>query len=419
MFRYITAGPLKFLKEKKLLKILQICNKAPYPANDGSSIAIYYMARGLVANGAELTLLAINTKKHFKPDDKVPENFRQKTRYVSVFCNTSLSPAGALLNLFSRNSYFVSRFDKRAFRDKLIETLGRQEFDIIQLEGLFMAVYLDTIRKHSKARIILRAHNIEHHIWKRHIRNENSFLKRTYLRLQNKRLRIFELESLSKVDAVVPISSTDEAEMRKMGCTARLFSCITGVDVQDYRQKPGLPDKNNSVFYFGSMDWLPNQEAVAWFLENCWDKVIRTVPYAKLIIAGRGMPLHFFHITRPNVSIVENVENGRNFYHQHQVMIVPLWSGSGLRIKIIEGMAYGKAIVSTSVGAEGIGCTDGKNILIADDAQLFAQHVITLLQDSERRKSLETNAADYAGTEFDNNKVVSRLVSFYKELLNA
>jgi polysaccharide biosynthesis protein PslH len=377
------------------------------------------MAKGLIANRTELTLLALNTKKHFKADDKVPAEFRLSSRYASVYCNTNISPLGAFLNLFSRTSYFVSRFYVRSFKERLIKELKTGEFDIIQLEGLFMGVYIDVIRAHSNARVVLRAHNIEHFIWARHILNESSLIHRIYLKLQNARLKRFELQTFGRVDAVVPITITDEAEIKKLGCRKPVFSCITGVDISHYIEKLPVPPKNNTIFYFGSMDWLPNQEAVTWFLENCWETIHAAVPAAKLIIAGRGMPLHFFHITRPNVSIVENVENGRVFYQQHQVMIVPLWSGSGLRIKIIEGMAYGKAIVSTSIGAEGIGYTNGKNILIADHREEFAAQVISLLTQPEKRRLLEENAKDYAIREFDNVKVVSGLVDFYQNLTNA
>jgi len=133
-------------------------------------------------------------------------------------------------------------------------------------------------------------------------------------------------------------------------------------------------------------------------------------------VAGRGMPLEFFHFTGPNILIVENVENGRQFYQQHQVMIVPLWSGSGLRIKIIEGMAHGKAIVSTAIGAEGIGYTDGHNIFIANSAELFADRVIELLKNAQLRQRLSENAATHAAENFDNSVVVSHLVEFYRKL---
>jgi polysaccharide biosynthesis protein PslH len=397
-----------------LLKILQICNKAPYPANDGSSIAIWNMAQGLLDSGVELHLLAINTKKHFKPDEGVPEEFRRKAHYTSVYRKTNVTPHGALLNLFGRRSYFVSRFYFRRFRKVLVKKLREHSFDIVQLEGLFMGTYIPTIKKRSKAKIVLRAHNIEHFIWKRHIRQERFFFRKLYLSMQNSRLRNFEEKVFSQVDAIVPITLNDEKAIRAMGFSNRIHACIMGVNVRDYQKMPDVSVRQNTVFYFGSMDWLPNQEAVHWFLENCWPEIHKTVPIARLIIAGRGMPLSFFHITAPNVSIVENVDNGKVFFHQHQIMVVPLWSGSGLRIKIIEGMAYGKAIVSTSIGAEGTGSTHDRNIMIADTAADFSNSVITLLNDTQKRMALEKEAAAFAASEFNNVTLVSQLVKFYE-----
>ena len=401
-----------------MFKVLQICNKAPYPANDGSSIAIYNMAKGFIENNVYLHLLSINTKKHFKPDNEMPEDFRREAHYTSVYSNTNTSAAGAFLNLFTGDSYFVSRFYFRDFEKKIIETLKEYSFDIVQLEGLFMGVYIPAIKKYSNAKIVLRAHNVEHFIWRRHIAHEKLSTKKLYLTLQNKRLKKFELKVISQVDAIVPITKTDEEEFKKLGFKKPIFTCITGVDVKSYQTKLNLNEKAKTIFYFGSMDWLPNQEAATWFLDNCWETVHKAVPEAKLIIAGRGMPLEFFHITRPNVLIVENVENGKAFFQQHQVMIVPLWSGSGLRIKIIEGMAYGKAIISTSIGAEGINYTDRRNIMIADNAADFSNAVITLLTENTKRTEIERNAAEFATAEFDNFKVVSKLIQFYNHLLN-
>lgn len=398
---------------------MQICNKAPFPANDGSSIAIYNMAKGFIENNVDLHLLTINTKKHFKPDNEVPQEFRLKSHYRSIYRNTNTSMWGAFLNLFSRQSYFVSRFYFKEFENILIEILQQNKFDIIQLEGLFMGVYINAIKKHSNAKIVLRAHNIEHFIWNRHIARETLSPKKIYLALQNQRLKRFELSMVAKVDAVVTISKSDEDELKKLGCKKPIFTCITGVDVKAYQTKLNVSGKAKTVFYFGSMDWLPNQEAVTWFIENCWKAVHKTVPEAKLIVAGRGMPPHFFNLNKPNIEIIENVENGKAFYQQHEIMIVPLWSGSGLRIKIIEGMSYGKAIVSTTIGAEGIGYTHEKNILIADTAESFARSVISLLQNSDKRKVIEQNAAEFAMKEFDNLSVVSALVDFYNKLLNA
>lgn len=401
-----------------MLKILQISNKAPYPPNDGSSIAIYNMAQGLIDNGAELHLLTVNTKKHFKADKDVPEDFKKNTHYTSVYQNTDTGAVGAFMNLFSSISYFVSRFYFAEFEDKLVDTLTKNKFDIIQIEGVFMAVYIDTIRRHSKAKIVLRAHNVEHKIWERHLSNSKKSVLNGYLSLQNKRLKKFEQDTLNKIDAVVSITDHDKLLFEQMGFKKNIFTCITGVDVAQYQSKQNVQVKPKTVFYFGSMDWMPNQEAVRWFLENCWEKIGKAVPDAKFIIAGRGMPQSFLQLNLPNVLVIENVKDSKTFFEQYQIMAVPLLSGSGLRIKIIEGMAYGKPIVSTSIGAEGIYCDPKNDIIIANTPEIFSAAVIELLNSPLKREKLEKNALAFAYKEFDNKKVVSKLVQFYDTLVN-
>ena len=239
------------------------------------------------------------------------------------------------------------------------------------------------------------------------------------LALQNKRLKKFELDVMKKIDAIIPITDYDKILFEQMGFKKSMFTCITGVDVAFYQTKSNTQVKPKTVFYFGSMDWLPNQEAVKWFLDKCWDTISKAVPDSKFVIAGRGMPKSFLQLNLPNVLIIENVKDSKSFYEQYQIMLVPLLSGSGLRIKIIEGMAYGKAIVSTSVGAEGIYCDQNNDILIADNANDFSAAVINLLNNDHKRIKLEENASAYAYKEFDNKNVVSKLVQFYNTLLNA
>ncbi|MBA3662807.1 MAG: glycosyltransferase family 4 protein [Bacteroidetes bacterium] len=399
-----------------MLRILQISNKAPFPPNDGSSIAVYNMAKGFIENGAELHLIAINTSKHFKPDKDVPADFKRDSHYLTVPQNTNTSLHGAFLNLFSGQSYFVSRFCFRAMEKALEEKLTQHKFDIIQLDGLFVAGYIDLIRKYSTAKIVLRAHNVESILWNRHLLNEKSAIKRTYLKIQVKKLKRFEESVIKKVDAIVSITDVDKKTFQELAPGKPVTTCITGVNV-DYYKKPGDRHlKQKTIFYFASMDWMPNQEAADWFLSNCWKKVFHAVHDCKLVIAGKNMPQRFLKLNQPNVLVIGNINNSKDFYNQHDIMLVPLLTGSGLRIKIIEGMSYGKAIVSTTVGAEGIPVTHGKNILIADNPDDFSAAVIELLNNDEKRHSLESEAQKLAEKEFDNKKVVANLLSFYESL---
>jgi glycosyltransferase involved in cell wall biosynthesis len=374
------------------------------------------MALGLIANKAEVHLVCINTKKHYKPDSKIPAEFKAASHFVSVYKNTNTSVLGAFFNLFSRSSYFESRFHFSKMETILVNKLKEHKFDIIQLDGLFVAGYIDLLRKHSDAKIVLRAHNVEFMIWDRHLKNNSGSLKQKYIALQARRLKNFELEVIKKVDAIVSITEVDKKVFEELAPGKPVFSCITGVNVEYYKKPADRHLRPKTIFYFASMDWLPNQEAVEWFLKNCWKKVHQAVPDCKFVIAGKNMPPRFLKLNEPNVLAIENVTNSKEFYTQHDIMLVPLLSGSGLRIKIIEGMAYGKAIVSTSIGAEGIHVTNGKNIVIADSAGDFSNAVIGLLNDDAKRHELEREAQKFAEAEFDNKKVAASLISFYNSL---
>lgn len=399
------------------MKILQLCNKAPYPANDGSSIAICNLAEGLADSGVELHILPINTEKHFKPNNSVPASFSRKTHYQSVYKNTNTSALGAFANLFSGQSYFVSRFFFKEYEDALIKKLTSTSFDIVQLEGIFMATYIPIIKKYSKAKITLRAHNIEHQIWERHLPHEKNWFKKTYLTLQSNRLKAFELEAFSEVDAIVTITDEDKKGIQHLIPQQKIHTCLTGINLETYKQIHQAAQPN-TIFHFASMDWLPNIEAVEWLLTNVWQEVLKKVPSAQLILAGRGMPEKIKQAASKNIIIIENVVDSKLFYATYDVMLVPLWSGSGLRIKLVEGLAYGKPIITTSIGAEGIPYTKNKELLIADTTEEFVTAIINLLSNSTQKLQLQTNARALAESHFDYKKLASQLILFYDQLIS-
>lgn len=397
------------------MKILQLCNKAPYPANDGSSIAISTLAEGIADNGVELHLLPINTKKHFKPEENIPTDFKQKTNYQSVYRNTDTSIGGALLNLFSAQSYFVSRFYFKEYETQLINKLKNHTFDIIQIEGVFMATYIPTIKQYSKAKIVLRSHNVEHQIWERHLANEKNGIKKTYLNIQNSRLKSFEINAFNQVDAIVTITDEDKKTISSLCPNKPIHTCLTGINLNSYKQviEPTYP---NTLFHFASMDWMPNIEAVDWLLKEVWNDILKQQPNTKLVLAGRGMTDRFKKLASANITIIDDVKESAEFYKTYDVMLVPLWSGSGLRIKLVEGLAYGKAIITTSIGAEGIPYSSGKDLIIADSAKNFSKAIIDLLTDNAKKQSLQLAARKLAEQTFDYKAIAERLIIFYQEL---
>ena len=400
------------------MRILQLCNKAPFPANDGSSIAIYNMAVGLHKNGVDLDLMTLNTKKHFKSDKNIPKAFFEDTHYLSVYKNTNPTLFGLITNLFSSKSYFETRFYFHEFEQKLIKKLQANSYDIIQLEGFFMSSYIPVIRQYSTAKIVLRAHNIEHIIWERHNRSVTNPFKKAYLTLQTKRLKKQELKAFKQVDYIVPITTTDEQIMAQWVDKSKMQTILTGVDIAEYQLEKDTLFETQSVFCFGSMDWLPNQQAVEWFLERCWPLVLDKIPSCKFIIAGRNIPDSFKQMASKHIHILENVPTSNEIYSRYNVMVVPLQSGSGLRIKIVEGLSFGKAIVTTPIGCEGIEIQNNRDVLIADTPQKFAHSVIALLENRELRNTMEVNAKSFAEEHLDNTKLTATLVRFYNSILS-
>ena len=400
------------------MRILQLCNKAPFPANDGSSIAIYNMAVGLHKNGVYLDLMTLNTKKHFKSDKNIPKAFFEDTHYSSVYKNTNPTLFGLITNLFSSKSYFETRFYFNEFEQKLIDKLQANRYDIIQLEGFFMSSYIPVIRQYSTAKIVLRAHNIEHIIWERHTKSVTNPIKKAYLTLQTTRLKKQELTAFQQVDYIVPITPIDEKILAQWVDKSKMKTVLTGVDLTEYQLENDPLYESKSVFCFGSMDWLPNQQAVEWFLERCWPLVLDKIPSCKFIIAGRSIPDSFKQMASKHIHVLENVPTSNEIYSRYNVMVVPLQSGSGLRIKIVEGLSFGKAIVSTPIGCEGIGVQNNRDLLIAETPEKFADAVIELVENNERRNSIELNAKSFAKKYLDNTKLTATLVRFYNSILS-
>ena len=398
------------------MRILQITKKFPWPVKDGEVIGILNLTRGFAEQGHEVTVLSLNTKKHHFPPEKLPEHIKKLARFIAVDIDTSNKPLKAFLNLFGSSSYNVTRFHSEAFEEKIGEVLRENQFDLILLEGIYLMQYIDAIRENTKAKVLLRPQNVEYIIWQRLAEKERSAIVSRYFGLLAERMQEFEVENMNKADILIPVSEADLKIFLEQGCTLPHIAIPTGY-VFD-----GLPpireDEENAVAFIGGMDWMPNREGVEWFLDRVWDIVLEQVPDAKLYLAGRNFPDDLNKEEKQGVHIVGEVEDAREFLLSKSILIVPLFAGSGMRVKIVEAMSLGRAIVSTAVGAESLACTDGKDILITDRPGSFARSVIKLLKDQELRMKLGKNAQQLVLDKYDNRKICSAIIDFCKPLIN-
>lgn len=401
------------------MRILQLTKKYPFPLKDGESIAIFQTARILARMGGEVHLLAMNTTRHFfsgsgagKPAEL---SFYQRINTVAV--DNRIRWHKALWNLFSSRSYHLERFIDPAFSQRLQELLEQTTFDIIQLETPYLAPYLDLIRQYSRAKICLRAHNVEYEIWQRISQNLPRGLRKLYLQVQVRRLRRYELGRLPHYDAMLAITDRDLQHFRRQAYEkpALVFPVPLALseypaDYEVFRRAPGLA-------FIGSLDWAPNLEGIRWFLREVWPELKHRYPELSLHLAGRNTPADLMQRKQPGVVVHGEVEDARAFMQGHGIHIVPLFSGSGIRVKILEAMALGRVVISTPVGAEGISAGEQQGLLLAQDGAAFIDQIRKCLEDWSNQEVKGRRARKYIEAHFGAEQLGRQLWAFYRELL--
>ncbi|MEZ4798329.1 MAG: glycosyltransferase family 4 protein [Flavobacteriales bacterium] len=372
------------------------------------------ISQGLMDAGHKVRILTIYTHKHDFMPEIMSEEYLNATNIEGVYVDTKLNVVDAYSSILTSDSYNVSRFFSTDFDIKLTRILKNETFDVIHLESLFMTPYIGTIRRFTNASIVLRAHNLEFVIWEKIAKGSGNILKKLYLTYLSKKLKKYELKIMNEVAGVASISDEDKKRFQSLGVHTPIINIPFGIDYHNYQiQETGEPEL--ALFHLGSMDWSPNQEGIAWFLNEIWPKVHANKPSLKLYLAGRNMPEYFTRGNWPNVYVIGEVEDAKAFMQSKSIMIVPLLSAGGVRVKIIEGLALGKAIISTSIGAEGIDCNHDEQMLIADSVGEWVKGINRLLEEPGLLKKLGEAGKNHT-KKFDNSAIITDLVDFYKSL---
>ena len=381
---------------------------------------MYDVAAGLARAGHRVTVLALNTPKHEQPAT-VLNHLGANVRLVTVAVDTRLSPVKALKNLlYSTLPYNVERFVSPAVEARLLELLEQEHFDVVQVEGTFVAWYVAVIKRLAPALpVVLRAHNLEHTIWQQLAKNTRNPLKRWYLQTLARRLQEFEQQVLPRFDAVAAITEADQQRLRQLGCPEPVVFVPAGVDLIRFRRDPALRPQPRTLCMIGSFDWLPNQEGLDWFLREVWPEARRQFPGLELHLAGKNLPARFAGLQVPGVTVHGFVESAAAFMQQYGLMLVPLLSGGGMRIKIVEGMALGRCILSTPLGAEGIHVKSGFDIVLADSAAEWLVQLGRYYHGQLGAAAIGEEAARTVARRYDNARVVESFLDLYTILTPA
>ena len=396
------------------MKILLLCNKPPYPASEGGPMAMNSIINGLIEAGHQLKVLAANNEKFNVKESDIPEDYKKKTGIELIDVDLRVRPLKAFANLFTNKSYHVERFISKDFKARLVELLEKEQFDVVQLEMLYMAPYVETIREHSKAMIVLRAHNVEHKIWERIAKETKFFLKRWYINHLAKTLKDYELSALETVDGVAAITRKDAAFFRKY-CSKPVIDIPYGVYPEEFTPKYDI-ESTPKFYHIGSMNWMPNSEGIRWFIEEVLPKTVEKVPGFVYHLAGRNMPEWLKTLKNKHVDVIGEVPDAKAFVTNNDVAIVPLLSGSGIRIKIIESMALGKTVITTRVGAKGILYDEEVNVIIAENIAKMVEAIRAINENPHIAVRIGQAARKLVEENYDNRKIIARLLMFYEQI---
>lgn len=399
------------------MKILILSKKFPYPLREGEPIAITYLSRSLVAQGCEVSILVMNTSKHYFDPAELPPDYNHFKAIHSVKVDNRITMGGALQSFVSGNSYILDRFVSVRFEQKLRELLVENDYDIVQLETPYLTHYVPTIRQFSKAKIAMRAHNVEHKIWERVAELTKNPLKSWYLKNQNAHLKTFELENLNAYDIMVSITDRDMEAFRKLGFKNQGVVAPVGIDLQEYKTeiKGG---EVKSIGFIGALDWMPNQNGLIWFLENVWPGLSQKFPELEFHVAGKNTPNWLRKKAIERAVFRGEVPDAKAFIREHPIFVAPLFSGSGIKIKVLEGMALGRAVMTTPVGAEGINALPAKEFVLAETPEDFRRKITELIKNRPLIPKLGKAARRFIQFNFDNLEIGARVKAAYQKSLS-
>lgn len=394
------------------IKVLQLSKKVPFQKKDGESIAICALAESMVMNGLTVDLLSLNTNKHkFTGSvDKVYFSIYDAISMVDI--DTNFNFYSFVHNLFSSIPYQLSRFVNDSFKLTLINCLLANKYDYIILETIYLTPYISIVKKYSKAKIILRTHNMEYEIWNRlHEGAKMGFQKLLYKVLSYQIYR-YESNQLKEIDYLIAISQREFFQFNHFypGIKGMIMPITWNSNLMEIPVEN--QNKDISLFFMGSLDWKPNQEGLLWFLNQIWPMLHEKLSNLTFYVAGRNMPEKIKQMNLPNVKMVGEVEDASHFVKQHDICIVPLLSGSGMRAKIIEAMALGKVVITTSIGLEGIVATNGYDVCIADTPKQFLEEILNLFTVNNKICQIGLNAQKTIKINFDSKLMGEKLISF-------
>lgn len=392
-------------------RILILTNRVPHPLNDGGNLAMHAMIDGYSKNGWDVFLLSMNTSRHYIARETIASIYKDIYAFETVDVDNEIKPLPTLLNFFfSSEPNHVVRFRSKAFHDKLAETLREFKPDVVQLESVYLSTYLPVIKSMSDAICALRIHNVEYQVWQRLADKAGNFFKKIYLGNLAGRIKTYEETVWKEYDLLIPITETDAEVVRHVAKGADIVTIPFGINTE-IKTSPGVTEQWVG-YHIGAMDWLPNAEGITWFIEEVWPGIRSACPGFEFYFAGRKMPESYQRYNDNGLHCMGEVPDAAKFIADKKILIVPIHSGGGIRVKILEAMARGKVVISTTIGMQGIDAVKGKHYQAANTPDEFVKAVQWCLSDNKGAETMGQEAGKLATERYDKNKLMKKLLQY-------
>ena len=392
------------------MRILFLSITVPFPATDGGRLRVLNLLKQIAQRNC-VTFLALETQP---TDEEGIERLRRLGIDARLVPHASRLPSITLRSanqaVLKRKPLTVARYDLSAFRGAFHTLLERNSFDLIHYEMFHTGQYhLDT-----DARSLLSLQNVDSHIWRRLREQASSPLRKCFFRSQERAFRRYERTMSRRFDLVACASEVDRNLMDKICPDVTMDVIPNGVDIELYQPNRAL-EEETIIIYTGSMDWFPNEDAAIYFIEEILPAIQLKCPNVKFYIVGQFPTERLKRYgNRPGVVVTGRVDDVKPYIACATVYVVPLRIGGGTRLKILEALAMGKAVVSTSVGAEGLNLTADDEIMIADEPAAFADGVLQLMKDGSTRRILGENGRRRVESEYDWRRIGEKLQGMYE-----
>ena len=398
------------------MKILWVKAGGLVPPDTGGKIRSYNILREL-ARQHSVTFFSFYAAHENDLHPGLKDTFEQVV-CVPLQLPAPKSPAEMVeygTRLLSSQPYGITKYCRPEVRRRLYSLLQQQKFEVILCDFVFAA---GVIPWGSSTPKVLFTHNVEAIIWRRHYEVASNLIWKAISRREWRKMEAAELRYLRLADRVLTVSETDRDAFAQVIDHEKLTVIPTGVDVS-YFQPMQVEDRPNSLVFTGSMDWLPNEDAILYFAEAILPLIKRQCPDISLEVVGRSpsRKLRALAESEKSIRLTGWVEDIRPFLSCGAVCIVPLRIGGGTRLKIFEAMAMGKAVVSTSVGAEGLPVQSGENIMLADTPEAFSNAVMSLLNNSVQRKRLGASASNLVQEKYSWRRVAENFARILQEVV--